>query len=363
MAVTRRQFLLAGAAVATGGCALEPEPAPLFLSAATDVQGNHCAAGFDAAGELVFRTPIAFRGHELVVAPDRRSAVVIARRPGNQLVRIRLDDGSAIHQKASAADRHFYGHGVYTGDGKFLLTTENDFERGKGVIAVRDAETFNVVDEFDSHGVGPHELRWLEDKQTLAVANGGIATHPEYGRSKLNTGAMQPNLAFVDGTNGMLRQIIEPNDRQNSIRHIDVLPGDRVVIAMQQEGGPGADTPLVAVGDRAAGMRSLEMPAADLRELRQYTASVCIDRATGHGIATCPRGNRITFWDMNAGTYRGAERIADAAGVCVDELAAEFVVTSGRGTIHRFDTRSFELKTKKTTRVTGLSWDNHLSAV
>ena len=358
--LTRRRFLLAAAALA-GGCAPEHRPPTRFLSAATDASGKHFVAGFDAAGELLFRTLIGFRGHEVVVAPDRLSAVVIARRPGTALARLRLDDGALVGRTSAAADRHFYGHGVYTADGQNLLTTENDFERRKGVVAVRDARTLGVVDQFESFGVGPHELRWLEDKRTLAIANGGIATHPDYGRTKLNTDDMRPNLAFVDSQSGVLVEMLQPGERLTSVRHIDVLTDDRVVVAMQQQGDLGIDLPLVALGDRGEGFRPFEMPAADLRELKRYTASVRVDRETGNGIATCPRGNRVTFWDAARGSYAGAVRISDAAGVCVDASAGEFVVTSGRGTIHRIDTRSFELKTDKDVRVPGLSWDNHLT--
>ena len=45
---------------------------------------------------------------------------------------------------------------------------------------------FARVGEFPTHGVGPHELLLLGDGRTLAVANGGIETHPDFGRAKLN---------------------------------------------------------------------------------------------------------------------------------------------------------------------------------
>lgn len=364
MKLSRRHFLMAGSAALISGCNAKYRPsAGIFLSAATPADGAYQVAAFDAIGELIFNTPIGFRGHEVIVAPDKRTAIVVARRPGTLLARVRLDDGVLLQQVSAAEDRHFYGHGLYTSDGQYLLTTENDFEQRRGAIAVRDAQTLEVVHEFDSHGVGPHEMRWLSDGRTLTVANGGIATHPDYSRRNLSLEEMQPNLAFIDGESGALLRSIAPDHRQNSVRHIDVMNDDRVIVAMQQEDKSGSDEPLIAIGGQGSEIQTLAIPTAELRELQRYTASVCVDPLTGNAISTSPRGNRITFWDALHGTYKGSARIPDAAGVCIDTSSNEFVVTSGRGMIHRIDTRTLELNKRDSVRTAGFSWDNHLTAV
>ena len=38
----------------------------------------------------------------------------------------------------SIEGRHFFGHGVFSPDGKLLYATENDFEAARGVIGVYD---------------------------------------------------------------------------------------------------------------------------------------------------------------------------------------------------------------------------------
>ncbi|MEO0424356.1 MAG: DUF1513 domain-containing protein [Pseudomonadota bacterium] len=365
---TRRTLLLgAGAAVAlaAAGCspAAKQGPGRRFVSGATDPAGKHHVAAFDSLGQLHFSTPIDFRAHEMAIAPDRQSVVVVARRPGRELVRLRLDDGAVVGKATAAPGRHFFGHGIHTADGGFLLTSENDFEQQRGVITVRDATTLAAISEFDSHGIGPHEMRWLADQRTLAVANGGYGMHPDYGRTSLGVAQMRPSLTFVDTLDGRLLEEVRPLEQFNSVRHIDVLADDRVVVAMQYQGEDGRDVPLVAVSADQPLLSQVDMPIAPLRQLAQYTADVCVDRATGHAVATCPRGSRVTFWDAARGEYRGSIRLPDAAGVCVDEAAEQFVVTSGRGTIYRVDTRALELLPQHTVRVAGLSWDNHVALV
>jgi hypothetical protein len=73
-------------------------------------------------------------------------------------------------------DRHFYGHAAFSRDGRVLFTSENDIPRGRGVVAVRDADDLRVLAEIPSFGVGPHELVALPDGHTLAIANGGLFT-------------------------------------------------------------------------------------------------------------------------------------------------------------------------------------------
>ncbi|MEM9208475.1 MAG: DUF1513 domain-containing protein [Pseudomonadota bacterium] len=359
--LTRRHFLLGTGAALGVACSGRGHAPELFLSAAADSKGQHYVAGFDPSGSLVFRTPIGFRGHDVIAAPDRDTGIVVARRPRTQLLRFDLGDGRVLDEVASAPGRHFYGHGLYTPDGRHFLTTENDFEFRRGVIVVRDATTLKVQDEFDSHGVGPHEMRWLSDGRTLAIANGGILTHPSRGREKLNLATMQPNLAFVDSVSGQLLRMEKPEHHTTSVRHIDMLADDQVVVAMQQEDYAAGDLPLVARS--GGGLSNFAAPENELRRMKQYTASVCVDRASGNALATCPRGDRVNFWNTVTGQLVGAQRLLNAGGVCVDETRGEFVVTTGHGTIHRFDTTTFEYRRDKTVRVQGLSWDNHVTAV
>ena len=74
------------------------------------------------------------------------------------------------------------------------------------MIGIRDAEDgYRQIGEFASQGIGPHELVLMPDGGTLAVANGGIRTHPDNDRAMLNLDTMQPSLAYLDLASGRLR--------------------------------------------------------------------------------------------------------------------------------------------------------------
>ena len=362
---TRRQVLAAGGGTLAAARLLAKPRSHrgVFASAATSRDGTHWAVAFDGAGEERFRVPLPSRGHQVAAAPDGRLAWVLPRRPGTRTWRVELPIGRVVASREAARGRHFYGHAVFSPDGRRLLVTENDYRSGRGVVSVRDAETFATVAEFDSGGVGPHQLAWLVGGRALAVANGGIRTHPQRRREKLNLESMRPNLTIIDATSGRAIDQACPDVPQCSIRHIASCDEGRIVVGAQHEGSPEEAVPLVFMyeGGRLA---PLAIPGAAVwRDMRGYTASVAVDRATGHALVTCPRANLATFWDLGAGRYAGRQRVGDCGGAAVDAAAQEFVVTNGLGMILRFDTRTFALRRQALARVVDLKWDNHLTAV
>ena len=93
-----------------------------------------------------------------------------------------------------------------------------------GMIGVYDATAgFRRIGEFATHGMDAHEMLLLDDGRTLAIANGGIETHPDFGRAKLNIATMKPSFVFIDRLSGDLieKHELAPELHQLSIRHMD----------------------------------------------------------------------------------------------------------------------------------------------
>ena len=363
---TRRLVLAAGAAAL---CAAKSTPRPplqdgIFASAATSRDGANFAVAFDGAGKERFRVPLTYRAHELAPAPDGRLAWVLPRRPGTHALCVDLRSGRAVAAGKAGPGRHFYGHAVYSPDGGRLFVTENDYDSGRGLVSVRNADTFETIAEFDSGGVGPHQLAWLVGGRTLAVANGGILTHPERRREKLNLDRMRPNLTIVDVASGRMIDQARSDAPKSSIRHIASGGEGRIVVGAQHEGSPEDAAPLVFMYEGGQRLQPLAVPATAIwRDMRGYTASVAVASETGHALVTCPRANLVTFWDLGAGRYAGRQRVGDCGGVAVDRATREFVVSNGLGMILRFDARTFALRRQALARMPDLKWDNHLTTV
>src|SRR5690606_41790368 len=112
----------------------------------------------------------------------------------------------------AAQGRHFFGHGVFLPDGQRMVATENHYEAGYGVLGVYDTSpggNFRRIGEFETGGIGPHEAVLLNDGRTVCVANGGILTHPDYGKLELNLRSEEHTSELQSRENLVCRLLLE----------------------------------------------------------------------------------------------------------------------------------------------------------
>ncbi|MEQ9143812.1 MAG: DUF1513 domain-containing protein [Parvibaculaceae bacterium] len=356
---TRRDFLATGTALA--GTALLSGPALTADRSATWVgcrthNGVYAATLFDGRGTILWDVVLPGRGHDVVASSDGEMIVAVARRPGTFAFVIDTATGEILHEIGAGPDRHFYGHGCFSPDGRLFYTTENDLLSDGGMIGVRDVGNgFSRVASFPTGGIGPHELAFLPDGNTLAVANGGILTRPETGRTKLNTDTMSPSLALIDAQTGTIlsEHRLPKAQHQLSIRHMSVgAPG--IALALQYEGPKTDRMPLLALFDGTA-LRLAETPSDLAREMRNYAGSIAHDRSGTIIAMSSPRGSLVSFWDAAEGTFLGSQSAFDICGLAPGDRVGEFVATGGKDAlIVSADTLASDASFADT------QWDNHL---
>lgn len=368
MAIRRRQLLQGIVATAFGATGALVRAGPLwtprlYAGCHSDSAGNHLMTISDLAGDVYAKVPLPGRGHGIVFDQRSSRVVVLARRPGTFAVVIDVTSGRALQSFRSAEGRHFCGHGAFSSDGRYFYTTENDFEAARGTIGIRDArEGFRRVGEFSSFGVGPHEIKLMPDGETLVVANGGIRTHPDTGRAKLNIDTMQPALVFVDAGSGRLscEARFEPRLHKLSIRHVDVSKTGEVAVAMQNEGSKRDRVPLIALW-RDRQWIPLRAPADIERRMRQHTGSVAFDSSGMYLAVSHPRGDMATFWNTRSGRHLGSCDIPDGCGVAPHRDTGVFILTGRNNGYTRIDVNTGGSHRVQSS-VPGI-WDNHLSVV
>lgn len=368
--IDRRSFLagLSAAIAAPAGMrsAFAGTPEPLFVSACLD--GNDAASvavfGFD--GRMVFNTRLPERGHDIAIRPHATDLVVFARRPGNWAAIIDRTTGKVATVVTSPKGRHFYGHGVFSADGRILYATENKMTSGEGMLGIYDAAAgYRRVGEMPSFGIGPHDLAYLPDHRHIVVANGGIRTHPETGREILNKDEMEPSLALVDPQSGdvLFKTDLGADLKGLSIRHLAVSDAGETVFGCQFEGNQDDMPALVGTLDRDGKTRFLEMPEDDLNALKNYVGSVTLDASGRIAAATSPRGNTIAFWDLPSGRYLGRRRMSDVCGIAAAPVEGVFLATSGNAGVRLAPVTAKELQSLGGTELDRWIWDNHTRRV
>lgn len=254
--------------------------------------------------------------------------------------------------------QHLAGHGAYSSNGEFVFTPEHDYERVRGVIVVRDARTFAVVREIDTHGIDPHEVGWLPDGKSLLVANGGIMTHPRTFRRKLNIPTMDPSLCVIDAASGECKEQWRLPDHLLSIRHVAMTSDGTAAVGLQYEGEKEKTPGIVALYRPGAGFRLLAAPAKETHRFAGYVASVAISETHDLIAAACPYGGGVACWSLRDSHYLGFIAASETYGL--SRVADGSILASQRdGTAFDLDETRLRSQFLKMSSSQPIRWDDH----
>lgn len=340
------------------GCALLQPQRQWLVSAGGSKRGEYFAFAVDEHGQLVSKVPLPQRAHDVLEIPHQPGqALVFARRPDTFAMQIDFASGEVVQQFNSQADSHFYGHGVLSPDGKYLFTTENHFSSGRGIVVVRDARNYQVLDRFDSGGIGPHELALMPDGKTLVIANGGIRTHPDMPRLKQNLADMQPNLAYMQIVNGKILGQYQSQDHQLSIRHLDVNQQGQVFVGMQYQGDKRRIQPLIFSHQGEDQLTAFKAQPQLWQTMRQYTASVQVQDDLL--AVSCPRGGFLSLWNIQHQRIIASLDMKDVAGLAVWQN--RLVASNGFGQVQEHLAGSSKLS--QLAALKSVKFDNHMTVI
>lgn len=368
MVIDRRAFTIgfsAAALTALGRPGMAMARTRFITSARNRLDGAFYVVGLDQSFEVTWKHPLPNRAHAPVPRPSSNTFAMVARRP-DRFVEIRhTGDGRKTKHIDAAPGRHFYGHGAFDQTGRYLFLTENDFDRGRGVIGIYDSlDQYDRIDEIPSGGIGPHEVALMPGGRALVVANGGILTHPDQGREKLNLDSMTPSLQMIDVASGQLGQTFSFRDRafhSLSTRHIAVLDDGRVVVGCQDQAAADTTRPLVFITDVGSGtLRPLQMPDAVSESMAGYVGSVSVSADSRLIAASCPRGNLVALWDSDTLNFRGAAAADDVCGLTKSVDAGTIITTTGTGSV---STIGSENTSGGPAHHPFWQWDNHIALV
>jgi len=356
MSGTRRTFLQhsAGAAVLalTGVRALadiaQPWDAASFRSRqpapaeGAMPQGTHLTIGFGVSKEsatqhdwslhltaLDFTTelpvrysiPMSHYVHGVVPHPEASNIVVTFQKRGPGSSVVDLSAGEVVRRIDSRPGQQFYGHGVFSADGKHLLSTETVVSGDyRGLVGVRDAADFTWLGEFPSYGSAPHDVQLFDSGKTLAITNGG---------GPMRSGT-RPCVTYVDVASQRLMERFYLDDERMNTGHLALSRnGDLVVISSFRDGLEQTPNAKGGVSLKVVGqpMRTLQEPAEVVAGMLGETLSVAIDDSRGAFATTTPQGNTLAFWDLATGALKRAERVPQPKGIVLTRDGQHYVVS------------------------------------
>ncbi len=313
-----RRAALAWLAAGLAAPALASGPGHRLIASWAE-RGQHFAGLLRVDGARVSvleQRPLPTRAHGLAIEADG-AVLVAARRPGDWLLRWRPQGGEPQWHWVDD-DRRLNGHVLPSGDGRSVWTTETDQSDASGLIGVRDPRSLEKTAEWATLGMDPHEMLVLPEALgrfpagTLLVANGGIPTQSETGRSHRDLSRMDPSLVALYPASGAPLDQWRLDDPRLSVRHLAWDPvSRRVGIALQAEHDDEAarrDAPLLATWDGSA-----------------LKASPPMTGALGYGGDICARAG--------GGFWLSATRANALLGLSPDGVIAERVALPSAGAL------------------------------
>ncbi len=321
--IDRRGFLKAAgigfaAALSPGSLMALERADAVYASGFRAPDGSFGIATVTERGEIVDRVALPARAHGMAFSPAAGRAVAFARRPGTFAMVFDPSRRAEPVVITAPEGRHFYGHGHFSPDGRMLYASENDFDANRGRIGLYDAsDRFRRIGEFDAHGIGTHDMTVSDDGNLLVIANGGIETHPDFGRTKLNLDRMEPSLVLLDARTGALvqRHSLPSSLSQLSTRHLDIADDGRIWFACQWEGPRNALPPLAGWLSRGEDIMLLDLPEETTVRLGNYVGAIAVNRRDGIVGLTSPVTGAAVTLDARSGVVLRQEAIREAAGV------------------------------------------------
>jgi hypothetical protein len=319
----------------------------VYASGIRTADGSFAIATVTERGEIVDQVALPARAHGMAFSASTGKTVAFARRPGTYAMIFDSWNKSEPIVINSREDRHFYGHGAFSPDGRLLYASENDFDGNRGMIGLYDAtDRFARIGEFETYGIGPHDMTVSDDGRLLIVANGGIETHPDFGRTKLNLGEMQPSLALIDAATGALveKHVLPAEWAELSTRHVDLDGEGRIWFACQYEGHRKDLPRLVGHFAKGENLSFIDLPEETTRRLANYVGAIAVNRSEGLVGITSPKGGASVTLDAKSGKVLAETVVPDAAGIA--PARSGFAVSSYDGDF--LSTRS------------DVAWDQHI---
>lgn len=260
---------------------------------------------------------------------------------GSKAVVFNLKERKVERVISSENHQRFFGHGVFSPDGRWLFTSENDDQEHRGYLVQRETETFKPVARFQTYGGFPHECRFAPDMPgVLIVANWGYAeTDPK--PSEPGPGfETKTNLAWVRMSDGALMKRVTP-EAACSVGHFH-LDREGWLLGSGMTLPPTGPEDFAPAGLWVEGPRGekhwLRVPADFEKDFLGEAAAFHVDESESRVYAmTTKKGTGLFSWNYKTGRFEKGMRFPHPVAFREAPDGKLFVAEAGRGELLKVD--------------------------
>lgn len=325
MALTRRVFLAGCTALlSTGLCGL-PRLAAAARAGRKLIAGSaQSVCAIDLTTRQVAQVAVDFKPHGYAQNPRSPERIWAFEKWGRGAAEIDFANGVVSKAFACPEDAQFFGHGLFSRDGKICFAVREDLTTGLGHCIGFDTATYKEVLDIQATPGGLHECHLLADGTFLVASNGAPVIFKD--GVMLNTPmAERSSLVHVAPESGTVLDKKFIADDDQIIGHFALSQAGAIIALSSQRRSSSSNHGAIYFGHLTQPvLRRVELPEALGAKLLGEMLSIAIDETRNLALVTNPGGSRVLFIDSRDGAYLGALE-NKINGVVFDESLAGFL--------------------------------------
>ncbi|MFO0670094.1 MAG: DUF1513 domain-containing protein [Polyangiaceae bacterium] len=294
---------------------------PFFSLDLVDADLGGDADAESAGAARTRRIPLTFLAHGFTVRPGQPNVAAVFEKKGPGGALVDLAEGTRLRAIDPLPGCAFYGHGQYGEGGDVLYCVESELATRRGLLTVRDATDFRVLEEVPTFGQSPHDCVFV-DAHTLVVTNGGGPID-----------SSEPGcVTIVDVKARKLVERLDVTDGRINAGHLAVRDAGTFAVSSAPRDGLPATTSSGGVSFRWSGGAFARASAGDDVTARMLgeSLSVALDRRSDVAVVTNPWGDLLTRWDAREARLLEARSMEFVRGVAMTLDGAHFVLAHGK---------------------------------
>ena len=259
-----------------------------------------------------------FLAHGVIIDPKDKKRIIALENNGPGAAEIDLNTHTLSTTIKTNKDKLFSGHGAFSKSGDTLFCTETFISNHKGIIAVRDASSLEIIEEISTYGENPHECKLIDDGATLVITNTGS-------ESAANS---QPSVTYIDiQSQKLIERVILTNEQLNT-GHIDIAEdGSLVVASAPRKGQEEFHTGGVSIRSGKQPMISMTEPKVVINKMTGEALSVIVDNKRNIAAVTHPDANMVTFWSVDKRKLLKAMSVPKPRGITLSLDGKSFILS------------------------------------
>lgn len=116
---------------------------------------------------------VPLRGHQVCQHPFEKNLLFTSEKWGVKAALVDLKTEKVLTLMKSDEGTRFFGHSVFSADGKYVISSELDDRIGESYLGVRDFRSLKLIKRIPTHGIFAHQIISPDQGNTVMVINAG----------------------------------------------------------------------------------------------------------------------------------------------------------------------------------------------